>query len=95
MYKLDCKKAEEPETSCVRPCDPMDYTHQAPLSMGFFRQEHWSGLPFPPPGVLLTQGSNLPLLHLLHWQAGSLLLAPPPKSRANIKQMDKRRRIED
>ena len=26
--------------------------HQAPLSMGFFRQEYWSGLPFPPPGDL-------------------------------------------
>ena len=26
---------------------------QAPLSMGFPRQEHWSGLPFPPPGDLL------------------------------------------
>ena len=25
-------------------------THQAPLSMGFPRQEYWSGLPFPPPG---------------------------------------------
>ena len=25
---------------------------QAPLSMGFFRQEHWSGWPFPPPGNL-------------------------------------------
>ena len=25
-------------------------THQVPLSMGFSRQEHWSGLPFPPPG---------------------------------------------
>ena len=24
--------------------------HQAPLSMGFSRQEYWSGLPFPPPG---------------------------------------------
>ena len=24
--------------------------HQAPLSMGFFRQECWSGLPFPTPG---------------------------------------------
>ena len=35
---------------------------QAPLSMGFPRQEHWSGLPFPPPGVFQTQGSNLDLL---------------------------------
>ena len=26
--------------------------HQAPLSMGFFRQEHWSGLLFPSPGDL-------------------------------------------
>ena len=26
--------------------------HQAPLSMGFSKQEHWSGLPFPPPGDL-------------------------------------------
>ena len=25
--------------------------HQAPLSMGFSRQEHWSGLPCPPPGA--------------------------------------------
>ena len=27
-------------------------THQAPLSMEFFRQEYWSGLPCPPPGAL-------------------------------------------
>ena len=27
---------------------------QAPLSMGFSRQEHWSGLPCPPPGDLRT-----------------------------------------
>ena len=27
--------------------------HQAPLSMGFTRQECWSGLPFPSPGLLL------------------------------------------
>ena len=26
--------------------------HQAPLSMGFSRQEYWSGLPFPAPGDL-------------------------------------------
>ena len=30
-------------------------------------------------GLFLTQGSNLHLLHLLHWQAGSLPLAPPGK----------------
>ena len=32
--------------------------HQAPLSMGFSRQEYWSGLPFPSPGFFPTQGSN-------------------------------------
>ena len=30
--------------------------HQAPLSMGFFRQDYWSGLPCPPPGDLLDPG---------------------------------------
>ena len=48
-------------------------THQAPLSMGFSRQEYWSGLPFPSQGIFLTQGikpgpptlqaDSLPLSH--------------------------------
>ena len=46
--------------------------HQAPLSMGFSRQEYWSGLPYSPPGIYPTQGLNL---HLLHWQADSLPLS--------------------
>ena len=33
--------------------------HQAPLSMGFSRQEYWSGLPFPSPGVLPNPGREL------------------------------------
>ena len=33
--------------------------HQTPLSMGFPRQEHWSGLPFPPPGDLPNPGIKL------------------------------------
>ena len=33
-------------------CDPMDCSCQAPLFMGFSRQEHWSGLPCPSPGDL-------------------------------------------
>ena len=32
---------------------PWAIAHQAPLSMGFSRQEYWSGLPFPSPGDLL------------------------------------------
>ena len=36
--------------SCVRLCaTPWMAAHQAPLSLGFSRQEHWSGLPFPSP----------------------------------------------
>ena len=33
--------------SCLTLCDPIRAAHQAPLSPGFSRQEHWSGLPFP------------------------------------------------
>ena len=32
--------------------------HQAPLYMGFQRQEYWSGLPFPPPRGLLDSGNE-------------------------------------
>ena len=35
--------------SCPTLCDPIDGSPQAPLSLGFSRQEHWSGLPFPSP----------------------------------------------
>ena len=37
--------------------------HQAPPSMGFSRQQYWSGLPFPSPGNFPTQGSNPGLPH--------------------------------
>ena len=35
---------------------PWTVAHQAPLSMGFPRQEYWPGLPFPPPGDLPDPG---------------------------------------
>ena len=34
---------------------PQTAAHQAPLSLGFSRQEHWSGLPFPSPTVHLSR----------------------------------------
>ena len=40
---------------------PMDCS-QASLSVGFPRQEYWSGLPFPPLGIFPTRGSNSILL---------------------------------
>ena len=35
---------------------PMTVAHQVPLSMEFYRQECWSGLPFPAPGNLPELG---------------------------------------
>ena len=35
---------------------PLTVAHQALPSMGFSRQEYWSGLPFPPPGDLPNPG---------------------------------------
>ena len=35
---------------------PWTVARQAPLSMGFPRQEYWNGLPFPPPGDLPDPG---------------------------------------
>ena len=35
---------------------PWTVAHQAPPSMGFSRQEYWSGLPFPSPGDLPNSG---------------------------------------
>ena len=37
---------------------PWTVAHQAPLSMGFSRQEYWSGLPFPSPGNLSDPGNE-------------------------------------
>ena len=51
--------------SCL--CNPMDYiAHQAPLSIGFFWQEYWSGLPFPLPGNLPDPGIEPESLYILH-----------------------------
>ena len=42
---------------------PWTVAYQVPLSMGFSRQEYWSGLPFPSPGDLPNPGLNPGLLH--------------------------------
>ena len=54
-------KKSEVAQSCSDSLRP--HGHQAPLSMGFSRQEYWSGLPFPSPGNFPTQGSNPGLPH--------------------------------
>ena len=50
---------------------PWTLAHQAPLSMEFFRQEYWIGLPFPTPGFHPNPGIEPRSLAL---QADSLLL---------------------
>ena len=42
--------------SCLGLCDSITVAHRAPLSLGFPRQENWSGLPFPSPRDLPDPG---------------------------------------
>ena len=63
--------------SCPTLCNPMDCVAcQAPLSMEFSRQEHWTGFPCLPSGNFPNQGikSRSPTL-----QVGSLPSEPPEK----------------
>ena len=63
--------------SCLTLCDPVDCNAlQASLSMGFSRQEYYSGSPFPPPANLPDPGIEPGPLAL---QADSLLSEPPGK----------------
>ena len=63
--------------SRVRPsATPWTAAFQAPPSMGFPRQEYWSGVPFPSPGDLLDPGIELASLA---WQADSLRAEPRGK----------------
>ena len=52
---------------------------QAPLSVGFFRQEYWSGLPFPSPGDLPDPGIELMSLVSPALPGGFFTTAPPGK----------------
>ena len=58
--------------SCPTLSDPWTVTCQAPLSIGFPRQEYWSGLLFPSSGALPGPGLSS---CLLHWQVDSLPLS--------------------
>ena len=60
--------------SCPAVCDPMDCS-QALLTVGFSREEYWSGLPFPSPGDLPHPGMEPTSPVVLHWPAGSLPLS--------------------
>ena len=55
--------------SCLTLATPWTVARKVPLSMGFSRQEFWSGLPFPSPGDLPDPGIK-PMSSA--WQADSL-----------------------
>ena len=60
---------------CLILWDPMDCSRQAPLFMGFSRQEYWSGLPCPPPGDLTNPGIEPTCPAAFALQADSLTLS--------------------
>ena len=66
--------------SCPTLCDPVGSVGcQAPLSMGFSRQEYWGGCYALLQGNLPNPGIEPVSLSLLHRQPGSLSWVPPGK----------------
>ena len=61
--------------SCPALATPWSVVYQAPLAMGFSRQESWSGLPFPSPGDLPDPGIE-PVSPAL---AGGFFTTEPPE----------------
>ena len=84
-----CVRARARIQSCSTLCSPMDCSHQAHLFMEFFRQEYWSGLPFPFPGDYPNPGFEptsvvSPVLKadswsLSHWESLMLTLENPSR----------------
>ena len=76
-------KVKVKSLSCVRLfVTPWTATHQAPPSMGFSRQEYWSGVPFPFPGDLPHPGIELRSPEL---QADTLTSEPRGKPDENCR----------
>ena len=78
VFTLVCAKLLQSHPTLY---DSVDCSPPGSLSVGFSRQEYWSGLPYPPPGDLPNPGIEPyirdSLLRLLPWQTGSMPLAPP------------------
>ena len=76
-YFIICHNISEVPQSSLILCNPVDcIARQVPRSMGFSRQEYWSGLPCPSPGDLPYPGIEPWSLSL---QADLLLSEPPGK----------------
>ena len=74
-----CVCASKSLQLCSTLCDPWIVACQVSLSIGFYRQEYWSGLPCLLPGYLPRPGSEPTSLNPLHCQGDALPLAPPGK----------------
>ena len=62
---------------------PWTVTRQAPLTMGFSRQEYWSRLPFPPLGDLPNPGIK-PISHVAPELAGRFITTEPLYTKKNF-----------
>ena len=65
---------------------PETLAHQAPLSMGFFRQEYWRGLSFPSPGDLPDPGVKPTSLALAGGFFTVVLPGKPSKGEQSIQR---------
>ena len=75
--------------SCLILCNPMDCSLPGSLSMGFSRQEYWSGLPCPPPGDLPDPGMD-PGSPAFHEDSLPLVLLGKPLSQGMFLQTSQR-----
>ena len=67
-FLLQCMKVKsesEVAQSCPTLHDPWTAAYQAPLSMGFFRLEYWSGVPLPSPGSSYCVWNSATLLPIV------------------------------
>ena len=71
---------------------PRAAAHQAPLSMGFPRQDYWSGLTFPSPGDLPDPGTELASSAL---QADSFTVELPRSPKSTIQQQKTEERVKE
>ena len=72
---------------------PWTVAYQAPLSMGFSRQEYWSGLRFPPPGDLPKSGMELRFLASPALESGFFITMPPENSKFLVIPLRKQKEI--
>ena len=81
-----CARVHMHAELCPILCDPYTVACQTPLSMGFSRQEYWSGLPFPTPGDLPDPGiESLSLVHPA-FEGRLFTIVPPGEPKVGLKR---------